>query len=166
MAEDIRFRHADPVALYRLTFDSVRDPALTAAVIDRLGAPLPQPRQPSGRRPLLIWQGPHDMLVDGLETSTAALHQTIAGHPALLGDAGAGLAIFDLWGDDLDHRLSHDRPDAGLCSRVMKLAGLRVTAVWLGEAQIRVRLYVDRSHASYMSAWLTSRWNARPDHSA
>jgi hypothetical protein len=159
MPDPVRFRVSEPRDLHRLTFDPMRNPALTEAIVDPIGAPLPEPHRPSGTAPMLIWQGPHDLLIAGLGTRGPALREAIAGRAALLGNAGAGLLIFDLSGD-LTERIGHDRPGSGTASRVMRLAGLRVTALWPGDADDRVSILVDRSHGAYLTAWLAERWRA------
>lgn len=151
---------ADIGALHRLTFAPDRDPALTAELVQILGWPLPSPQQPSGSgSTMLIWQGPHDFLIAGAIDGTA-ITTAIIGRAALFGDAARGLVAFDLVGDALDERLGHDRPAPGLCSRVMRLAALRVTAIWSGASTPDVRLLVDRSHADYLRHWLCERWHA------
>lgn len=160
--EAIRFRIDPAPALAQLTLDPERDGALTQAIAAVLEAPLPAPTAPvatnaGGGDTLLIWQGPHDFLIETPGALLPALERAVAGKTALLGDAGAGLVAFTLSGSGVAARLGHDRPGPGLCSRVMRFAALRVTAVWRDET---VRLYVDRSHAAYIRQWLLDRWDA------
>lgn len=160
--EAIRFHLDTTPALARLTFDPDRDSALTRAIAAVLEAPLPAPTAPVATQAgdgasLLIWQGPHDFLIETPGALLPALEQVVAGKSALVGDAGAGLVAFALSGSGVAARLDHDRPGPGLCSRVMRFAALRVTAVWRDET---VRLYVDRSHAAYVRQWLLDRWDA------
>lgn len=160
--EVVHFRIDTAPALGRLTFDPERDGALTQAITALLEAPLPAPTVPvatqtGGGASLLIWQGPDDFLVEAPGALLPALARLVAGKSALVGDAGAGLVAFALSGPGVAARLGHDRPSPGLCSRVMRFAALRVTAVWRDET---VRLYVDRSHAAYVRQWLLDRWDA------
>ncbi|WP_371432673.1 hypothetical protein [Novosphingobium sp.] len=158
--EAVHFRVDSTPALARLTFDPDRDSALTRAITAVLEAPLPAPTVPVATQAggaLLIWQGPHDFLIETPGALLPALEQAVAGKSALVGDAGAGLVSFTLSGSGVAARLDHDRPGSGLCSRVMRFAALRVTAVWRDET---VRLYVDRSHAAYVRQWLLDRWDA------
>lgn len=160
--EAIRFHLDTTPALARLTFDPERDGALTQAIAAVLEAPLPAPTAPVAAQAgdgasLLIWQGPHDILIETPGALLPALEQVVAGKSALVGDAGAGLVSFTLSGSGVAARLDHDRPGPDLCSRVMRFAALRVTAVWRDET---VRLHVDRSHAAYVQQWLLDRWDA------
>lgn len=158
MPDAIRFHQADVADLYRLTLDPARDPAFTAALVGLIGAPLPTADRPSGTNPVLIWQGPHDYLVSGLDDRLEAVSNAIAGRPVLFGHAGAGMAGFDVSGRALSRYL--DRPGEGRRSRVMRLADLRVTAFWPGSDGTDVRLHVERSHAAYFRQWLIERWQA------
>ncbi|RQW44849.1 hypothetical protein [Novosphingobium sp. LASN5T] len=158
--EAVHFHVDSMPALARLTFDPDRDSALTRAITAVLEAPLPAPTVPVATQAggaLLIWQGPHDFLIETPGALLPALEQAVAGKSALVGDAGAGLVSFTLSGSGVAARLDHDRPGPGLCSRVMRFAALRVTAVWRDDT---VRLHVDRSHAAYVRQWLLDRWDA------
>jgi hypothetical protein len=160
MPDPMRFRVAQPRDLHRLTFDPARDPALTASIVALLGSSLPAPHRPSGTNPMLLWQGPHDILIAGLGAREAALREVIAGRSALLGNAGDGLLVFNLSGG-LFERIGHDRPGPGPASRVMRLAGLRVTMLWPGDDPDRASIHVDRSHGAYLADWLVDRWRAQ-----
>lgn len=160
MSDVIRFRMGDPGELHRLTFAPDRDPDFTRRLTDLLGAPLPTAGEPTRAGLLLIWQGPDDYLIAGLGDRRAALETAVAGRSALLGDAAAGLTAFDLAGGDLDARIGHERPHPGLASRVMRLAALRVTALWQDGDPSTMRLLVDRSYAAYVRQWLIERWRA------
>lgn len=160
--EAVHFRVDSTPALARLTFAPERDGALTQAIAAVLEAPLPAPTAPVATQAgdgasLLIWQGPHDFLIEAPGSLLPALERVVTGKSALVGDAGAGLVALTLSGPGVAARLGHDRPGPGLCSRVMRFAALRVTAVWRDET---VRLYVDRSHAAYVRQWLLDRWDA------
>lgn len=148
---------SEPGPLQRLTLDRDRNPALVAELVTLLGLSFPSPHRPSGVDPMMIWQGPNDFLILGA-IDTVALRQATNGSAALVGDAAYGLVAFELVGDALGQRLGHDRPSAGLCSRVMRFAGLRVTAIWFDRDTPAVRLLVDRSYADYLRHWLHDRW--------
>ncbi|KAJ8134249.1 hypothetical protein OY671_012538, partial [Metschnikowia pulcherrima] len=137
-----------------------RDSASTRAITAVSEAPLPAPTVPVATQAggaSSIWQGPHDFSIETPGALSPASEQAVAGKSASVGDAGAGSVSFTLSGSGVAARLDHDRPGSGSCSRVMRFAASRVTAVWRDDT---VRLHVDRSHAAYVRQWSSDRWDA------
>jgi hypothetical protein len=84
----------------------------------------------------------------------AALGHATEGWPVLIGDASAGLALFDLRGPDVAPRITEWM--FGDATAVRKLAGLRVTLLAETEPEPRIRLFIDRSYAAYFQQWLSA----------
>lgn len=149
----------DP-AMLRLTVDLGRRPELAPRIEAALGLPLPHAGEPSGTDPVLIWQGPGDLLIVGgdalLAKARRALEAIAAEAPMLLGDGAAGLAAFDLGGAAIAPRIAEwmHGSRAPRSSAVRKLAGLRVTLLAEARPEPRIRAFVDRSYADYFRQWL------------
>ncbi|WP_157217062.1 hypothetical protein [Flavisphingomonas formosensis] len=160
MAEAATIQRVAGITVLRLTANLEGHPDLTERITAATGLPLPSAATPSGVDPVMIWQGPSDLLIAGGSADMIGLQRALdrlAEDEAILaGDASAGLAVFDLTGDTVLPRIVEwmHGSQARRASTVRKLAGLRVTLLSETEPAPRIRLFVDRSYADYFRQWL------------
>ena len=144
-------------SVWRLNFDRTDDVELTRAVERALGAPLPGPFAPSGRDPVILWQGPHAFIVLCHQASPPSLKdrfKTACGRF----ERAPGLGVLSVSGPSVRLHSDADRPVSGPTARVMRLAGIRVTLWWPDDAEDHVRIVVGTTFMPYLGEWLSKSW--------